>query len=571
MAEGCLPAATHKCLDLPIARAYTSIQIWLDQTKGCDLIRFGISAICIFLAVLLAGSAFPKTLDELSESDVTTVEPLLTQSVSPGTIVLDQIVDPEEYVTGPGDQLTIVFTGKLVKRYTLDVTPEGVLLVPEFGPITIAHIPLAAAKSKILSALQSRYRDVSISVFLTRLRFVKVTVSGEVENPGVIILSAGDRISEAIRSAGGILPGASTRNITLIRGDRRSVADLLKYFRTGSKTANPYVNEGDIIVVPSSEIRIDRIGIFGAVKSPGSFEYSPDDRLSDLLMLAYGLTTDVDSFSCKIVRFEDDNASKRTIEVDLPAGSAWIDSVKTIELFPDDRVYFLKIPSFHETAQVTVIGEVLYPGSYPIVEDSTRITDVIRVAGGLTENASLSEASMDRAGFESLPESEIEKQLQISADELGDVEKEYLKFRTTDHPGRVSIDFWKLLIENDRSYDVTLKDGDRILIPKLSRTVSVVGKVLRPGLIEFSYGKDAEYYIGLAGGFGWKANKGKVKIIKAASGAIVKPSKKLPIEVGDAVVVPEKIPINWWSVIKDVGAFLADIATVYIVIDQVIK
>ena len=571
MAEGCLPAASHKCLDLPIVRTYTSIQIWLDQTKGIDLIRFGISAICILVVILFVGSAYPKTPDESSKPGVKAVEPLIARSSSPEAIVLDQVVDPEEYVTGPGDQLTIVFTGKLVKRYTLDITPEGVLLVPEFGPIAIAHIPLAAAKSKILSALQSRYRDVSISVFLTRLRFVKVTVSGEVEAPGVIVLSAGDRISEAIRSAGGILPGASTRNITLIRGDKRPVVDLLKYSRTGSKTANPYVNEGDIIVVPSSERRIDRIGIFGAVKSPGSFEYSPNDRLSDLLMLAYGLTTDVDSFSCKIVRFEDDHVSKRTIDVSLPAGSAWIDSVRKIELFPDDRVYFLRIPSYHETAQVTVTGQVVYPGSYPIVEDSTRISDVIRMAGGLTEDASLSEASMDRYGFESLPEGEIEKQLQISADELGDVEKEYLKFRSADHPGRVSIDFWKLLIESDRSFDVTLKDGDRIVIPKLSRTVSVVGKVVRPGLIEFSYGKNAEYYIKLAGGFGWKANKGKVRIIKAASGAIVKPSRKVPIEVGDAVVVPERVPRNWWGVVKDVGAFLADIATVYIVIDQVVK
>ncbi len=566
-----MPATVDKCLDLLNARAYTSIQIWLDQTKGIDLIRFGISAICIFLAIVFVGSAYPKTLDDMSESDVKTAEPLVTRSLSPWAIVLDQVIDPEEYVTGPGDQLTIVFGGKLVKRYTLDVTPEGVLLVPEFGPITIAHIPLAAAKSKILSALQSRYRDVSISVFLTRLRFVKVTVSGEVENPSVIVVSAGDRISEAIRNAGGILPGASMRNITLIRGDKRPDVDLLKYFRTGSKTANPYVNEGDIIVVPSIERRIDRIGIYGAVKSPGSFEYSPNDRLSDLLMLAYGLTTDVDSSSCKIVRFEDDHVSKRTIEVSLPAGSAWIDSVRKIELFPDDRVYFLKIPSFHETAQVTVIGQVVYPGSYPIVEDSTRISDVIRMAGGLTEDASLSEASMDRSGFESLAEGEIEKQLQISADELGDVEREYLKFRSADHPGRVSIDFWKLLIENDRSFDVTLKNGDRILIPKLSRTVSVVGKVLRPGLIEFSYGKNAEYYIGLAGGFGWKANKRKVRIIKAASGAIVKPSKDVPIEVGDAVVVPERVSRNWWGVIRDVGAFLADIATVYIVIDQVMK
>jgi protein involved in polysaccharide export with SLBB domain len=145
-----------------------------------------------------------------------------------------------------------------------------------------------------------------------QLRRVKVTVSGEVLFPGVYVLSAGDRISEAVRMAGGAAEHSSERNIILFRGDRQLMVDLQKYFRADVKDANPYVREGDIVLVPSSERAINRVGIYGAVRSPGDHEFASGDNLLDLTMLAYGLTTDADSLSCEIVRFESDGLSTRT-------------------------------------------------------------------------------------------------------------------------------------------------------------------------------------------------------------------------------------------------------------------
>ena len=512
---------------------------------------------------------------ELSERPVAVEEeknqPALPRISPPNVTVLDGIVDPAEYVIGPGDQFTIVFTGKIVDRYTLNVTPEGILLVPEFGPINVADLTLADAKRRILSALGSRYMNVSISVFLTELRLVKVAVTGEVQNQGIYTLSAGDRVSEAIRMAGGILEGASQRNIRLFREDDIIHVDLMKYFRAGEREANPYVSEGDIVVVPSGENRINRIGLYGAVRSPGRFEYSPSDRLSGLLKLAYGLSTSADSSSVEIVRFDDDHVSTKTIIVNLPLGSVWADSVAKIKLFPDDQVYFRSIPGFHKVAQVTIAGEVLYPGVYSIIEDSTRLSEIIKQAGGLTENASLSEAQMDRIGFESLGDEAFERKLKLSADKLDDVEREILEHQLAERPGRVSVDFRKLLIEKDNSYDITLKAGDRIYFPRLSHTVHVIGKVLRPGLVEFLPGRDTKYYIKQAGGPGWKANTGKVRIVKAVSGAIVKPSKRVSIEIGDAVIVPERTDRDWWKTIRDVGMFLANLATVYVVVDRALE
>ncbi len=525
--------------------------------------------VAVLLVLLAVESSFCNPgFDSGSASD--SLKPVLVKNLLE-TSVLDQVVDPDEYYVGPGDKFTVVIGGQLVNQYTLIVAPEGVLLVPEFGPIDVAGLSLSSARSRIMDALHSRYRDVDISILLAELRRVKITVSGEVMYPGVYVLSSGDRVSEAIRMAGGASDISSRRNIELFRGSQKLIVDLEKYFRADIKDANPYVREGDIIVVPSSERKINRIGIFGAVRSPGDHEFAAGDNLYDLIMLAYGLTTDVDSLYCEIVRFTPDRLMTKTMYVSLPSGDAWIDSVKNVELFPDDRIYFRSIPEFHKKAQVMILGEVVYPGAYPIIEDVTRLSEVIETAGGLTENASLSEARMDRAGYESIKEADFERQLKLSMEELNDVEKEYLRAQSIGNPGRVSVDFRKLLVDKEGRHDITLKDGDVIVIPRLSRTVRVIGKVTRPGLVVHVPGKDAKFYIEQAGGFGWRANKGKVRVIKASSGAIVKPSGKIPIEVGDAIIVPEKHDRNWWNTAKDVGIFLANIATVYIVIDQVIK
>jgi protein involved in polysaccharide export with SLBB domain len=487
------------------------------------------------------------------------------------TSALDRVIEPEEYVVGPGDEITIMFTGKFVKRYSLKITPEGYLLIPEFGPVDIARMSLADAKDRLLRALKTRYRDVSISVLLTGVRKVKVSVSGEVENSGVYTVSAGDRVSEAIRRAGEATRFASERNIRVIRNGKVLRADLLSFFRVGIGALNPYVQEGDAIVVPTLEQKVYRVGIYGAVRSAGNFEYSDTDHLSDLIMLGYGLKFDADSSFCELVRFEPDHVKTKTIRIELPSDDSWEDSVANVKLMPDDRVYFRSKPAFHYAAQVEIRGEVVHPGFYPIIEDSTKLSEVINRAGGFTEDASLVEARMDRKGFESIEDTDLERHLKLSANELNDVEREFLKYESADRPGRVSVDFVKIFVQDDTTYDVTLKDGDEVLVPKVSNTVRVIGNVLKPGLIEYVKGADHSYYIERSGGFGWRANEGKVRIVKSISGAIVEPGDDAAIEVGDAIVVPEERDFDWWAFIKDAGVFLANLATVYIVIDQVIE
>jgi protein involved in polysaccharide export with SLBB domain len=316
---------------------------------------------------------------------------------------------------------------------------------------------------------------------------------------------------------------------------------------------------------------IGLVEIYGSVKLPGGYEYVMGDRVNDLVRLAGGLTIDADPGTAELVRF--DEASDTTITMYISLSSAMDDpeSEFNLELLPDDRIFVRAIPDYHRKAQVSVEGEVEFPGIYAIKEDTTTLTDIIAQAGGFTALASLDEARMYRAGYEVMNEDELNRRIKISTDQLTEIERQYLLLRSDPDQGRVSINFRQLFATNESNHDITLKDGDRIIIPKKSNTVRIMGRVLKPGLITYMEDADVDYYVDRSGGFTKSADKGGIRIIKSTSGSIMKPSSKVQIEVGDEIMVPEKKETNWWQVTKDVGLFLANLATVYIVVDQIVK
>ncbi len=483
----------------------------------------------------------------------------------------DRIIDPEQYIVGPGDELTIFFYGGYTRENRIIITPEGSALIPEFGEVNLGQVTLKEAKEKILNALGRRYRNVEISVTLSKLRKLKVSVDGEVIVPGIYTVTSMDRISEAIQLAGGLTENGSERNIRVIRNGRVMLADLLSYARAGDNDANPYLLEGDKVFVPPRREEVGLVEIYGAVKLPGEYEYISGETINDLIMLAGGTTLDANLSTASLVRFDEAGDSSITLNIPLQAILDDPGHAGNMILMPDDRIFIRSIPDFHRKAQVIIEGEVRYPGVYAIKEDTTTLTEVIAWSGGFTEDASLPEARMYRSGFEAIRDTELDRQLKLSIDQLSDIEREYLLLKSDPQQGRVSIDFEELFSNHNPALDVTLKDQDSIIIPKKSLTVRIMGRVLKPGLLTYRSGADVKYYLNKAGGITKSADRGKIRIIKGASGAILKPSSKVKIEVGDEILVPEKKDIDWWQVTKDVGLFLANLATVYIVIDQVLE
>jgi protein involved in polysaccharide export with SLBB domain len=466
--------------------------------------------------------------------------------------VLERSIDPSEYVVGTGDELSIDIWGQIYVQHVLTVTPEGDLLIPRVGKVYVGEKPLTAVKEVIRRAVLRAYRNAQVTVTLVRLRKVKVVVAGAVKSPGTYSVYANTRVSEVIQEAGGFLENSSRRNIVLTRADSSILAvDVFRTERLGDRRRDPYVFGADAIFVPTTEEHVNTVSIYGAVKSGGRFEYAPSDSL---LLRA------------ELIRFNTDNLTTNTIPVDLKGLLTGNSRGDNLPLMPDDRVFVRTLPKFHRKDQVTVEGEVYYPGVYHIEEDKTKLSEVIARAGGFTPDASLAEAEMVRSYHVVDPEFERLKNIPVA--DMTQSEYDYFRLRSREKPGRVACDFEKLLGERLSQYDVTLKSGDVINMPPRSMVVNVSGSVIKPGLVPYEPSGDYRYYIDRAGGFSWKARKNKILIVKGQTGERMKPSGRRKIDPGDTILVPEKPERDYWKLFKDTMLVLGNVATIYLVIQQ---
>lgn len=484
--------------------------------------------------------------------------------------VLESSVDPAEYMLGTGDELSIDIWGEINAHHSLTVTPEGTLLIPGVGMVQLGGESLAKTKDLISQTVLKSYRNAQVTVTLLKLKMVKVIVAGAAETTGVYPIYSNTRVSEVIAEAGGFLDEASRRNIKVTHPDGSiSTIDVFRFERIGDRSKNPYVQGGDVIFVPLRDNKVNTVGVYGAVKLEGEFEYAPHDSLLDLIQLAYGLTMDVDFLQAELVRFNPDDLTTKTRPVNLKTLVEGSDPAENIPIQPDDRLYIRTIPKFHKKDQVIVQGEVYYPGAYHIEEDVTKLSEVITKAGGFTPHASLAEAEMVR--YYNVVDPEFERLKKILVADMTASEYDYFRLRSREKEGRVACDFDKLFGQGLDAYDVVLKNGDIINIPPKSMVVNISGSVINPGLVPYESDRDYKYYIDRAGGFSWKAHKNGILIVKGQTGERAKPSKRRKIDPGDTILVPEKPERDYWKFFKDTMLVLGNIATIYLVIDQATK
>jgi len=501
--------------------------------------------------------------EEVTAKEISIPAPTFTEP----TQILEKSIDPAEYVLGTGDELSLDIWGETNVHQITTVTPEGDILIPGVGSVQVGGKHLADAKNIIQEAVLKSYKSVPVTVTLFKLKKVKVIVTGAVQAPGIYSVFANTRVSEVISQAGGFLDNSSLRNIILTRLDSSvTIVDVSRFLRIGDRSKNPYVFGGDVVFVPTRDNHINTVGIYGAVKSEGEFEYAAEDSLLDLINIAYGLTMDVDLLRGELIRFNPDHLSTVTLPIDLKALVLENDPKSNLPLFPDDRVFIRAVPKYHKKDQVTISGEVLYPGVYNIEEDKTKLYAVIEKAGGFTPIASLPEAEMIRTYNVADPEFERLKKIPVA--DMKESEYNYFKLRSREKPGRVACNFEKLFQEGTSEHELTLKSGDMINIPPISQVVNVSGSVRNPGLVLYEPDKDYKYYIDRAGGFSWKARSSKIVVIKGQTGERMKPSRGRKIDPGDTILIPEKPERDYWKFIKDTMMVLGNVATVYLVIHQ---
>jgi protein involved in polysaccharide export with SLBB domain len=150
-------------------------------------------------------------------------------------------------------------------------------------------------------------------------------------------------------------------------------------------------------------------------------------------------------------------------------------------------------------------------------------------------------------------------------------EREYFTLEAALRRNTVAFDAHRLFIDHKSDADVTLRDGDEILIPSTQNTVYVFGQVARPGHVSYVPGMKVEYYISHAGQVSEAAVEGDIKIIKAGSRNWIDPDET-SIEPGDAVWVPrmhERDFFFYFTSIRDLLQASVSIATVYLLFKQI--
>ncbi len=528
-----------------------------------------------------------------------------TQLELPESPQIEHPVDEYEYIVGPGDVFDIIIAEQPEEEQQIMVSPEGDLVMPSTGPIKVAGLTLYEAKEKIRTQLSNKYLSDGLYISLTQLRTFRVTVSGAVNIPGLIIVNGMDRVSDAIYYAGGLVEPsffkdeekqrqqlrdtpraqqqkeiivdeyadvkrkkASRRNIIVKRRNGKILhADIYKYERCGDLEANPYLVDGDVIVVPSRQEKIGQLIISGAVRTPDTMEYAQGDRIRDLVEMAHGFTLDADSSHMELVRFKDNkHPHKMTYEIDW-SDSAQVETVMNTSLQPDDRLFVRRIPDYHIKRTVEVKGEVTYPGEYALIHNPTRLSDVIDMAGSFTNEAALCNAHVIRRSIRKEKNPELEWLDMMMVSDMRKEERAYYQTKLQQQQNRVYTDFVALFEDGDEDFDIPLKNDDLIVVPAKTYAVNIIGQVKYPGVQEWMPGKGLKYYIKKAGGYNEGAWKKKISINKIASGVFVEPDKT-SIEMGDTIFVPQKPERDVYELVRDIVLITSQAASVIMLMVQ---
>ncbi|HEX2188373.1 MAG TPA: SLBB domain-containing protein [Longimicrobiaceae bacterium] len=465
--------------------------------------------------------------------------------------ILDAPVSRTEYQLGPGDVLGISVVGAVSRMMTVPVTPEGTLVVPGFGVTRVLGRNLNQAESQVRELVSRLYRDVSVSVTLAQVRTFKVFVVGDVPQPGVRVATSATRVSEVLPEEGG--HRVPRRNVLLRRSSGDTVmVDLLRFRQLGELASNPTLREGDALVVPTVDQTVE---VRGRVSFPGTYEYRPGESLAELVRIANG-GGDFPASSAdtvRVTRFVD--AQRREFHTFSRAEVVGEPGRRFI-LRPFDAVYVAWQANYKEQKTATVLGQVDRPGVYPVVPGETTVRELVDMAGGFTPDASLLEATLRRSRSQNAARIDLAR---VPSELLNRTEQQIMQIRTQGDESRVVIDFPRLFVEGADAYNQTLQDGDTLSVPRRRSEVVVLGAVLQPGVVQHASAKDADYYIRLAGGYGRRADRDDILVLRGSWGTRLTAREARTIHPGDMVIVPFRERRNYLATLQTASAAITTV------------
>lgn len=386
---------------------------------------------------------------------------------------------PKGYILGPDDELKIDITGYAYQHYDTRVSPEGSVKIENLAPIYVNGNTIEQAKAKIIERLKGIFaglRDgrLNADVTLGSVRSIKVTLVGEVANPGTYTISSLATAFNALYLSGGPSSNGSFRNIQIFRNNTLiKKIDVYDFLLKGTLEDNINLFDQDVILVPLFQ---KKVKITGEVKRSGIFELNENDDFNILLNYAGGYTEQAYTSTVNVHR--NTKTEKRLITFDPIANPGFTTQ-------NGDQFYIGTILDRFEN-KVEVLGAVFRPGEFALGDKIKTVKQLIESAQGLREDAYANRAILVR-------------------------QQENLD------PMYMPIDLSKLM--KGETPDIELKRQDQLLIKSIveirqERKIDIEGAVNSPGNYSFAENMSIRDVILLAGGFSDGATSKRIEVAR---------------------------------------------------------
>ena len=350
------------------------------------------------------------------------------------------------------------------------------------------------------------------------------------------------------------------------------------------------LRENDILFIPTKqEAQTERtITIYGEVMHPGIYQYADNETIEDFILQAGGLKENASTVKVDVSRrvsnpkaLVADSVIARTFSMELKDGFV-IDGEPGFILMPFDEVYVRQSPGYYKQQNVTIEGEVMFGGSYTLSKKTQRLSDLVKMAGGVNDRAFTQGARLERRYTQQERQraeavlkkarEDMEANLQEQAARMGNASiatmsnvEQLRKYEVGDtYPVGIELD--KAIANPGGMEDIVLREGDRVFVPQFEATVKINGEVLYPNTVGYVKGKSVGYYIDQAGGFSSKAKKKQAYIIYM-NGTVAKVGHNAKPLPGCEIVVPSKSTskttiAETLSITTSIGSLAAIIATI---------
>ena len=418
------------------------------------------------------GVEYPKMKSDLFGFDVFKGNSLLTFQSNLN------IPTPAGYILGSGDKLFIDIYGQSEAYYQIEISPEGTIILENFGPIHLSGLTVENATkrienrlSKVYSGINGDKKNTFVNVSVGKSRTIKVNIVGEVDVPGSYTLSAFNTVYNALYVAGGITENATLRDVKVYRNNKLiSKVDIYKYLTAGDASGDIALENNDLILVKPYT---NRVTLKGAVKIEGRFELLKNESLQDLLNYASGFNEQAYTKTIKVKRVSDGEH----IVADINKDQFEIFTPKSGDVFQVDKV----LDRYKN--RVIVNGAVYRPGVYAITK-GLGVKGLLAKTEGLKQDALTTTANI---------------------------------IRTNEDLSTSSITFNLRDVLSGKDQDILLQKEDVLTVTSKNEIkeddyVEIAGAVNQPGVYTYSKGMKLKDLILKARGFDKTAAETRVEI-----------------------------------------------------------